>query len=98
MVLYRITLVPLAEELRDADTNLLSLFYAEDGAFDGLARWSALQLQLLMDQGLDWGYFPEPAKLLFIADNPEDKEAAQREFEWSGLNLNYVGGSRYVGA
>ena len=98
MVLYRITLVPLAEELRDADTNLLSLFYAEDGAFDGLARWSALQLQLLMDQGLDWGYFNDSVKLLFISDNPEEKEAARREFKRTVFNLNCVGGSRYLGA
>ena len=34
MVLYRITLIPLAEELRLADPGLLSPFYADDGAFD----------------------------------------------------------------
>ena len=33
-----------------------------------------------------------------IADNPEDEEAARREFEREGLNLNYVGGSQYLGA
>ena len=38
MVLFGITLVPLAEELRDADTTLLSPFYANDASFDGLAR------------------------------------------------------------
>ena len=37
MVLYRITLVHLAEELRAADPGLLSLFYADDAAFDGSA-------------------------------------------------------------
>ena len=37
MVLYGITLVPLAEELRAADPGLLSPFYADDAAFDGLA-------------------------------------------------------------
>ena len=37
MVLYRITLVPLAEELRAADPGLLSPFYADEEAFDGLA-------------------------------------------------------------
>ena len=35
MVLYRITLVALAEELRAADPGLLSLFYANNAAFDG---------------------------------------------------------------
>ena len=37
MVLYGITLVPFAEELRAADSGLLSLFYADDAALDGLA-------------------------------------------------------------
>ena len=37
MVLYRITLVPLAEELRAADPGLLSPFYEDDAAFNGSA-------------------------------------------------------------
>ena len=32
MVLYRITLVPLTEELRAADPGILSPFYADDAA------------------------------------------------------------------
>ena len=71
MVLHGIPLVPLAEDLRDVDPTLLSHFYADDAAFDGLARQSAAQLRLLMEHGLDWGYFPEPSELLYIADNPE---------------------------
>ena len=38
MVLYGITLVPLAEELRLADLGLLSPFYANDAVFDGSER------------------------------------------------------------
>ena len=38
MLLYGITLVPLAEELRAADSGLLSPFYADYVAFDGSAR------------------------------------------------------------
>ena len=37
MVLYRITLVPLVEELRSADPGLLYPFYADDAAFDDSA-------------------------------------------------------------
>ena len=48
MVLYGITLVPLAEELRAADSGLLSPFYADDVAFEGLARRSAQLLKLLV--------------------------------------------------
>ena len=38
MVLYGITLVTLAEELRAADSGLLSLFYADDEVIENLAR------------------------------------------------------------
>ena len=34
MILYGITLVPLAGELRATDLGLLSLFYPDDAAFD----------------------------------------------------------------
>ena len=44
------------------------------------------------------GYLPELAKPIFIADNPEDKEAERWYFERAGINLNYIGGSQYLGA
>ena len=71
MVLYRITLVPLLEELRDAYPTLLSPSYADDAVFDGSERRNVEQIRLLMDQGTDRGYFPDPAKSLFIADKLE---------------------------
>ena len=98
MLLYRIILVLLTKELRYADSTLLLPFYSGYVAFDGSSKRSATQLRLLMDQGLDWGYLPEPAKLLFISVNLEDKEAARREFERSGLNINYLDGRQYLGA
>ena len=57
MVLYRITLVPLAKELRAADLWMLEPFYADDVLFDGLAQQSAQLLKLLMERGPDRGYF-----------------------------------------
>ena len=68
MVLYRITLVSLAEELRAADPGLLSPFYADDAAFDGSERKSAQLLNLSMKRGPDQGHFPEMAKSIFISD------------------------------
>ena len=53
MVLYGITLVSLAEELRAADPGLISPFYADDAAFDGSARQSAQLLRLLVERGPD---------------------------------------------
>ena len=85
MVLYRITLVPLEEELRAADPGLISPFYADNTAFDGLARRSAQLLKLLIKRGPDRGDFPDPAMSLFILDNPEQEEGAKREFAKEGL-------------
>ena len=51
-----------------------------------------------MKRGPDQGYFPEPAKSLFILDIPGQEEALKREFAKEGLVLNYVSGSRYLGA
>ena len=98
MVLYGITLVPLAEELRAAEPGLLSPFYADDADFDGSARRSAQLLKLLMKRGTYRGYFPEPAKSLFISDTPGKEEAEKNDFYVEGLNLNFVSGSRYLGS
>ena len=98
MVLYGITLVPLAEKLLAADPGLLSPFYVDDAAFDGSAQRSAQVLKLLMKRGTDQGYFPKPAKSLLISDTPRQEEAAKREFAVEGLTLNLVSGSRYLGA
>ena len=98
MVLYRIILTPLAEELRAADPGLLSPFYVDDAAFDGLARRSAQLLKLLIKRGTDQGYLTEPAKSLFILDNPDQEEAAKKQFAKEGLVLNLVSGSPYLGA
>ena len=98
MVLYGITLVPLAEELRAVDSGLLYLFYVDDMAFDGLAKFCSHILKLLMEMEPDRGYLPEPDKSLFIVDTPWQEEAKRREFEAKGIVLNFVSGSRYLGA
>ena len=98
MVLYGITIVALAEELRAAGPGILSPFYADDAAFDGSARRSAQLLKLLMRRGPDRGYLPEPAKSLFISDTPEQEAGAKRAFAAEGLVLNFVSGHRYLGA
>ena len=51
-----------------------------------------------MKRGLDRGYFPEPAKPLFILDTLGQEEAEKREFAMEGLVLNFVIGSRYLGS
>ena len=51
-----------------------------------------------MKRGPDRGYFPDPAKSLFILDTPGQEEVVKREFAAEGLILNLVSGSRYLGA
>ena len=68
--MYRITLVPLAKELRVADPELLSPLYADGVAFDDSAQRSAQLLKMLMKMGPDRVYSPEPAEFLFISETP----------------------------
>ena len=77
MVLYWITLVPLADELCSADTGLLSPFYTDDVSFDGSARRSTRLLKMLMSRGEAREYFPESAKSLFISYTLGQKEPAK---------------------
>ena len=98
MVLCGITLVPLVEELRAADSGLLSPFYDYDAEFHCLEQHSAQILKLLMKRIPDQGYFHEPDKYLCISDTPGQEEASKREFAAEGLVLNFVSGSRYLGA
>ena len=53
---------------------------------------------MLLERKPDRGYFPKPAKSLFILDTPRQEEAVTQEFVADGLELNFVSGSRYLGA
>ena len=98
VVLYWITLIPLAEELRVTDPVFLSLLYADNAAFRDLERQSAQLLKLLMERGPYRGYLPDPAKSLFILDKLGQDEAPKREFSAERLVLNSDSGSWYLWA
>ena len=66
MVLYGVTLVPLAEELRAADPGLLFPFYAGDSAFGGSERSSTQLITMLIKRRSYRGYFPKPGKFLLF--------------------------------
>ena len=51
-----------------------------------------------MEIGPDRGHFPKLAKSLFILDKTGQEEAARREFAAEVLPLNFISGSRYLGA
>ena len=44
-------------------------------------------MKLFLEWGMDWGYFPETANSLFIADLPTKEAAERREFEVKGLQF-----------
>ena len=66
--------------------------------FDGSTRRSTQLLKLLMKRGPDREYSTEPDKSLFISDTLGQEAAAKREFVKEGLDLNFISGSRYLGA
>ena len=51
-----------------------------------------------MERGPDRGYSLDPDKSLFIFDLQDLEEVAERGFLEKGLDLNFVGGSCYMGA
>ena len=51
-----------------------------------------------MDRGPDRGYFPDPAKSLFISETPGQEEATRGEFAEEGIELNFVSRSWYLRA
>ena len=55
MVLYGITLAPLAEELRASDPDLIAHLYAKDAVFDRPSGRSARLLILLLERGMSRG-------------------------------------------
>ena len=55
-------------------------------------------MKLLIKRGTDRVYFPEPVKSLLISDTPGQEAPAERESEVEGLDMNFISGSRYLGA
>ena len=70
--------VPLEEEMGASDLGLLVPFYMYGAEFDGSVRRSAQLRKMLLERGLDYGYFPNPDKSLFISDSPDQEEAEKR--------------------
>ena len=75
MVIYGIILVLLEEDLQEAELGVLSPFYLDYATFDAPTRRSAQLLKMSMKRGPDQGYFPEPAKSLFIYYTPDQDVA-----------------------
>ena len=79
------------------DPGILSTFYVDDAVFDGSTGRSVQLVKLLRERRTDRGYLSVPSRLLLIDDSLEHEEAYKREFTTEGLELNFVGGSKYLG-
>jgi hypothetical protein len=94
MVLYGLALVPLAATLRKEHPTVVQAWYADDSVLQGRVSRVAAAMTLLQRLGPERGYFPEPAKSIFIC-SPDDREAAATGLE--AFNFKYHDGHRYVG-
>ena len=66
MILYGLSLTPLAESLRRSVPNAVQPWYADDGAIVGSVSTIAKAQRLLLQLGPRRGYFPEPDKSILI--------------------------------
>ena len=78
MFLRSITLITLVEDFRIANSGLLTHFYVDNAEFGVLVRRSIQILKLILQWSPYQGYFPEPARLIFIADSLDHEEEAKR--------------------
>jgi hypothetical protein len=94
MVLYGLTMVPLAEALRAAVPSVIQPWYADDAAMTGPIAGIGEAQRLLCAWGPHRGYFPEPGKSVLIvgATTPHADLAPVAEF-----NFQRQEGHRYVG-
>lgn len=72
MLLYGLTLVPLAKSIRKATQQVVQPWYADDMAMAGPASTINTAVKLLMRYGPDCGYYPEPDKSLLVCVDSED--------------------------
>ena len=94
MILYGLALVPLAESLRKAEPTVIQPWYADDAAMAGPVSRIATLMRLLEELGPARGYFPEPAKSIYLGRS-EDEERAREVLE--EFNFQYHEGHRYIG-
>jgi hypothetical protein len=94
MVLYGLSLTPLAEAIRREVPTVVQPWYADDAAMAGPVDDIATAQRLLLELGPRRGYFPEPEKSILIAplDTLPSALDALAEFQFQRSD-----GHRYVG-
>jgi hypothetical protein len=94
MVLYGLSLTPLAEALRTAVPCTVQPWYADDAGMCGTISSLATAQRLLLKLGPRRGYYPEPSKSILITptDTPSTALDILDEF-----NFQKSHGHRYLG-
>ena len=96
MILYGVSLLSLAEDLRESQPGLLQPWYADDFSIYGRASQVASLFNRLCAKGPSVGYFPAPAKSWAIC--PKRVEGnAKAILDAAGLPVKWSRGQRYVG-
>ena len=94
MVLYGLSLTPLAEAIRLAVPTVVQPWYADDAAMSGPVTGIAAAQRLLLELGPRRGYFPEPDKSILISPLATHPSALEPLAEF---NFRQLDGHRYIG-
>jgi hypothetical protein len=94
MVLYGLSLTPLAEAIRTAVPNTVQPWYADDAGIGGTISSIAAAQRLLLTLGPRRGYYPEPAKSILIT--PVNTPSAALD-SLDEFNFQKSHGHRYLG-
>ena len=94
MALYGLALVPLAIFLRQAVPSVIQPWYADDAAMAGPVSGIKTAMRILLEMGPKRGYFPKPAKSIFVG-RPADSEKAKEVL--AEFNFRHLDGTRYLG-
>ena len=95
MVLYGLTLVPMAEALRRLVPSIMQPWYADDAAMAGKSENIATAMRHLLRMGPLRGYYPEPTKSVLICNPGTERDAAKEVF--AEFDFQYSDGDRYLG-
>jgi len=94
MLIYGLTLVPLAKRLRDEVPNTNQPWYADDCAMSGTSTSIAKAMVLLLKLGPQRGYFPEPSKSIIVCRADCQEQVAKN---LARFQFQYTDGHRYLG-
>jgi hypothetical protein len=95
MVLYGVALLPLIDSLRRAVLTVLQPWYADDAAMVGPVEGLAEATRLLAREGPSRGYYPEPAKSIFVGCKADEAETCRQAL--AEFNFQFREGSRCAG-